>query len=198
VAGLASADTLAVNFDDTGVLVGTGPGVNLGWEFSIASPITVTELGFWDHAADGLAEAKTIAIWSSSSDGALGSALVTGVVAEGAGSPFAPGSQFRMADVTDTLLAAGSYVVAGRQTASFADDYVDKGAGNEVFGPGITFVERRFSGSASFEMPTLTDADTGGIYGPSFSFLVPEPSSAALLFGAGLAGLAWRRRASAR
>jgi hypothetical protein len=190
---------LAVNFDDTGISGGSGPNVNIGWEFSISSTISVTQLGFWDAGGDGLGEAHQVAIWHASGAGDLGSAIVSGTVAAGTVDPLAPGSHFRVVDVTATLLTPGDYVIGGRLPGQQVDSYKDQSAGtinNLAFGPGISFIQKRFGGDPAFIRPDFTGAGSG-IYGPNFTFAsVPEPSSIALAVCGlvGVAGWKWRRR----
>ena len=123
--------------------------MDIGWRFSIANPISVTELGFWDQEGDGLGESHAVAIWNTSGLGDLASALVSGTVAAGTGSPFHPGSQFRIVNVTATLLPAGDYVIGARLTGQMIDAYKDAGINNLVVDPGITFIQKRFDGDHS-------------------------------------------------
>ena len=193
----AAVPTLALNFDNTGGAAGSGPNVDIGWRFSIASPISVSELGFWDAGGDGLGESHAVAIWNTSGLGDLASALVSGTVAAGLGSPFHPGSQFRVVNVTATVLPAGDYVIGSRLTGILIDSYKqDTDVSNLVVDPGITFIQKRFDFHASFARPDQTNG-TSGLFGPNFAFTaVPEPSTIALaaLGFAGLARCGWRRR----
>jgi hypothetical protein len=190
---------LAVTFDDSGQSCGSGPQVNIGWEFSIGSTISVTQLGFWDASGDGLGEVHQVAIWHASGAGDLGSAIVSGTVAAGTVDPLVPGSHFRVVDVTATLLSPGTYVIGGRLPGQQVDAYKDQALGtinNLAFGPGITFIQKRFVGDPAFIRPDNTGAGSG-IYGPNFTFAtVPEPSGIALAACGlvGVVGWTWRRR----
>ena len=183
----ASGANLAVNFGDAAGSVSSS--VNVGWQFSIASPISVSQLGIWDSGGDGLGESHPIAIWSSIGAGDLGSALVSATIPAGTGTPLAPGTEFRMVDVTPTLLPAGSYVVGARFPGNQVDSFNDGDGTGLVFGAGIDFIQKRFAGSLSFERPDNTDEGVG-IWGPNFAFTpVPEPSSmAAFRTGSGRPG----------
>jgi MYXO-CTERM domain-containing protein len=192
-----------VNFDNTPGVSVSGPNADIGWEFSITSPISVIQLGFWDEGGNGLGEQHPIAIWSSSGSGDLASALVGATIPAGTGSTLAPGSLFRMVDVTHTILPAGDYVIGARLPEEQVDPFKDGSVNNItnlVLGPGINLIEKRFGGGPviPFQRPDGTDRGVG-IFGPNFAYLaVPEPSSLALAIGlASLAGLGvWRRQRS--
>ena len=61
----AAADFAVSISDLTGIgpfgLSGTG-----GWEFTVNSPITVTQLGFFDSGQDGLVDAHPVGLWDLS------------------------------------------------------------------------------------------------------------------------------------
>jgi hypothetical protein len=202
----AAVVSLGVNFDNTGQVNVSGPNIDIGWEFSISSAISVSQLGFWDAFGDGLGEAHSVAIWSASGAGDLASALVSGTVAAGTVVPFSPGTQFRMIDVTPTFLGPGTYVIGARVPGIQVDGFKDGASvsiGNLAYGSGITFVEKRYGNGGPFAGPFARPDSTGagaGLFGPNFAYTeaVPEASSMALaaLGVVGLAGWNWRRKKS--
>jgi hypothetical protein len=58
----AAVPPLAVNFDNTPGVSVSGPNADIGWEFSITSPISVIQLGFWDEGGNGLSEQHPIVL----------------------------------------------------------------------------------------------------------------------------------------
>jgi len=180
---VASVPTLAMNMDNTGSTSSSGPNVMIGWRFSTASPISVSELEFWDAGGDGLGETHQVAIWSTTRAGTSADALLSATVLAGTADPLHPGSFFRTAFVTPFNLPAGDYVIGGLLPGTQVDSYKET---TEVTGfaaaSGITYIERRFtSGALGFSRPD--GAGTGpGEFGPNFAFgaAVPEPSSMAV------------------
>lgn len=196
------APTLAVSFSNTTGTFGSGPDVMIGWRFSTTGPISVSQLGFWDHQGDGLGESHPVGIWTTGGLGTSAAALVTATVSAGTASPLA-GSSFRMVDVTPITLPAGDYVIGGLLRSQQVDSYKETtGVSGFAAAPGITYVERRFIGAFSgLSRPEGTAAGLGS-FGPNFTFeVVPEPSSVAVatFFGlAGLTGRGLRRRQPSR
>jgi hypothetical protein len=92
----ASILPLGVTFDNTQGGNASGPNVDIGWEFSISSPIIVTQLGFWDESGDGLGESHPVAIWNATGAADLASALVSTTVPSGTSAAPVPGTWFRM------------------------------------------------------------------------------------------------------
>jgi len=178
----AAVPTLAVNIDNTGAGAASGPDVMIGWRFSTANPISVSELGFWDDQANGLGEPHQIGIWTTAGSGTSADALLSATVLAGTASSFHPGTFFRMAIFTPVTLPAGDYVIGallpGNQIDSFKRTTDVTGF---VAAPAITYLERRFIGGTSgFSRPDSTDTGLGQ-FGPNFGFaVVPEPSSVAL------------------
>jgi len=195
----ASVPTLAMNMTNTGANSGSGPNVMIGWRFSTASAISVSELGFWDDQADGLGESHQVGIWSTAGAGTSADALVSATVLSGTADALHPGSFFRVAQVTPTNLPAGDYVIGGLLSGSQVDPYKDTAdVSGFATASGITYTERRFIGSTTgFSRPDNTGSGLGE-FGPNFAFTtpIPEPSSMAVTAFAltGLTARGLRRR----
>jgi hypothetical protein len=186
----AQADTGVVSFTD-GPYFGSynGTDLTIGFEFSTASAIDVSSLGW--YAASGTTNAShEVGIWDTSGT-LLGSTTVT------AGATGA--DDFRFASVSTFTLAAGDYFIGGEITSPYNDNYTTE-ASNLVTGTGITFIAAARSGTASgFADPSITEAAEGR-FGPNFEFTAaaaPEPGTWTMLI-AGFAGVGatmrYRRR----
>jgi hypothetical protein len=78
----------------------------IGCEFIVEFPITVTELGFYDMNDDGLSGVSTVTIWNINDR----TAIVTAEIPEGIEANLIDG--FRYVNVTDTRLQAGKYIMS--------------------------------------------------------------------------------------
>lgn len=187
----------------------------VGWEFTVAAPITVTDLGYFDAGntsptdpPDGLFRSYEMGLWSA--DGTL---LTQGTVQAGTASP--EFQSYRYADVADVTLVPGvNYVVAGflpegeyaQQTydayPDFGSDWIFPlpGGGFDVRQPivdynGVTLVQSRYAlFNTGLVFPGDGFAGDNLVGAANFLFTpVPEPSAGLTL--AAVAGLALRRRA---
>ena len=115
---------------------------NMGFEFNTTSSITVTQLGFFDQGANGLAASHEVGIWRVS-DHAL---LVSGTVAPGTAVPL--DGSFRYVAVTPTVLTPGNYVVSAVTTG---DDWLTNLVAPAMSGS-LTYV----SGRSTFPAETAS------------------------------------------
>lgn len=152
----------------------------VGWRFTIAAPIEITGLGFFDVGGDGLIDSHQVAIWTNA--GVLqGSATVP----SGTVGTLDNGFRFTTASF---VLAAGDYVIGGDKPTG-ADNHISNVLlANTTLAAGITYVENRyiFDGGA-FSLPNLTfGPQERGYFGANFQFTdVPEPATW------GLVSIAW-------
>lgn len=166
----------------------------LGFAFGVTEAVQLVSLGVYDDNGDGLSMAAQVALWQ---DGAL-QPLVQRTVAAGTAATLQ--GSFRFAPVAPLLLQPGTVYVLG----AYLDDGVATSFGIEATGSvkvdtRIQLLGDRF-GDGFFELvyPSQSDGWSGGWLGPNFQLApVPEPSTAGLL-AAGVALLAWRRRACHR
>lgn len=162
----------------------------LGWKFTLASPVEVTQLGLWDSEQNGLTDSHHIRIWSSSGDQVFADATLPATSVQG--------QQWHWVSMASpTLLPAGTYVIGAHFATAF-DLAVLKATGVTT-APGVTCVECRNSASDVF--PVADPSREKAYFGPNFRFQdpnpVPEPAFLQLPFlvALGGAGLWWRRRA---
>ena len=165
-----------------------------GWQFTTNADISVTALGFFDDAQNGLTEAHDVGIFS-----AAGTLLASATVPSGVAAPLV--NQFRYVAIAPLLLTSGQTFRIGAVYNSGADLLVITATGLAV-DPAITKSPLRFViNSATLADPTQTSAGNGS-FGPNFDFVLaatgaPEInglSSVALGFTCLLLALAERKR----
>ncbi len=159
----------------------------VGWAFSLAQPIQVNALGWYDHNADGLSVSHEIGLWDDASQMLLTSISIP------AGTATTLIDSFRYVGLaTPPTLLPGRYVVGGVAIAP-PDTIVD--AASVMTAPGITYLQNR--GADPFSLTLLFPGQTipsreAGFLGANFTFtVVPEPSTYAMV-ALGVLGLGWR------
>lgn len=193
--------SIAITANANNLITDPGPGpvttatgsMTLGYSFSTGSNvIEVTGLGIWDQGQDGLANPHTVGLWDVG-----GSDLVASVVIPSGTSATLSG-QFRFVSLSTPIFISGNFVLGASYAASDADAYIaNRDPQQATTDPNIAFIGFAASSSSGtgFTYPNNVDGN-GSNVGPNLQFnVVPEPSTIALLIGAGSAvGIVRRSR----
>lgn len=180
------ANTIALDFTTYGGLL-HGGNFTGGWDFTLNSDVTVTDLGLWDGPqpgggtlSDGFADSHIVTIWTST-----GTLVASAIIPAGMSGMVV--DDFRYVSIAPTPLAAGTYVIGGYFPTNF--DYLAAGASGITTAPEVIYgLSRDGSGNA---FPSDTDAPSG-YFGPNFQFsstngaAVPEAGGTFVLLGIAL------------
>ena len=213
VAGVRQAHAIGshhgISFDTYSEGSISDPTRTVGWDFQTALPTTVTHLGYYDYAADGLTLSHDVAIYYGPGFGALTGTQVpgaSGTVAAGtseiaiatstdvSGGAFAT---FRYHDILDVLLPA---TLPGQfyRIAAVDGDTTQESPVDLQPGPHISLGDawQEISGGVLvYPDQAMTGGSTRPWSGPNFLF--PEPSSMILLATGGALLLSRRHRSAA-
>jgi hypothetical protein len=193
--GSAAASTIALQWSGSGTAGGSEQ--TRGWAFTSNQAINIASLGWFDYEGNGLVDSHQVGIWDAS-----GNLQMSGTVGAGTGDPLLAGFRYTTALTGTTLLAAGTYVVAGLST--YDDDaWREVDPARVTMGSAITYLEDRTSESTMFEFAGETQGLDVGYFGANFEYdaaaAVPEPSVVSLsLLGLGMMGVAARKRRRAK
>lgn len=169
-----------------------GRSYTLGFEFSVASPISIRSLGAYDSGRDGLTGAVSVGLWDTS-----GTLLTSAVVPAGTGGALV--NFFRFTNITPFALTAGTHYVVGAYAGSDLASSLNTGQGGSgSVDPLVTIYQDRFSNFNSiFSFPDQTNSHVNGAWlGANFSTVasgVPEPSTWAMMI-LGFLGLGYAAR----
>lgn len=169
----------------------------LGMDFTVSTPIVISELGVFDDLGNGIGGSLAAEIWTNDGSPTL---LASATFDSASPGTLDEGSS-RFKAITSLVLSPGNYTILGRgfsdldlngnvglnpETAS----YIDDGGG------AIQFVGTSRFGNVGDGFPGIPDQGPANrYYSGTFRYdVIPEPGSAALFMGAVLAMLAGRRR----
>lgn len=203
---VASADAPALSFTSTNGSFIDGTTRMLGWQFSAASPISVTALGWFDLGGNGLASAHQIGIWEKNTQTLVASATVTA----GTGDPLSGFFRYSTLASPTTLSAGITYVVAGLDPGN-GDAHVWAPATSVFGGPEVNgfavnpLISLGPAGSAQggavggfqFPSPISGGFERTALMGPNMLITAVPEVPAAVMLAPGLllvAALARRRR----
>ena len=175
-AAISNADTLGLDLT-SGDISDVGSFPNVGWSFTVNSPIVVTGLGMFDYSlpSPGLVDTHTVGLWGSGT--LLAQATIT--VSSTQVASAASFGQWLFADIAPVELGLGTYVLGAFYPT--AADFVVVNA-DITTAPEITYVTSLASNSSSFGEPGPYGLDMPGVFGPDLEFgAVPEPAAIYLL-----------------
>lgn len=164
-----------------------------GWRFTLESPVSVTDLGYFDSAlnGEGFLYQNRVGIWDSG-----GSLLVDAILPAGTGAT--PLSSYRFVSVDPITLNAGeTYFIGGHSPA--ANELI-LNPGSQTYGNEINYMSATYGTGSGFQYPNNSYNPGGdGIFGANFIYTpVPEPAEYAMLTGLGLAALCLARKRMAQ
>lgn len=163
-----------------------------GWKFRVANPVSVSALGAYDYARDGMEVAHDIGIFRVSDQ-----SLVASVTLASGVSGFLDGD-YRYQSLGSTVgLAADDYEIV-MTMPSGNGDYQLISATAVTTATDISWLDSAFASGSALAYVGNFGSFAVGMFGPNFQIggtEVPEPSLLSLLVG-GLFGLAFVRRSN--
>jgi hypothetical protein len=197
VSGVASAAP-AVNLTTPGLTYSSDL-YTLGFEFSVASPESISALGVYDDGGGALPTDAMVGLWDTSGD------LLTSVTVPASGGSVV--GDFRYAGIPAYALTAGTDYIVGAYLGStgVATSLNTGQGGTGSYNPLVTVIQDQFSSfNSAFSFPGSTDGNAGGAWlGANFNIgtAVPELSTWAMMAfgfaGVGIVGYRATRRSSA-
>lgn len=169
--------------------------VTLGWGFSLVSPVTVTDLGYYD-GNDGLTDPHPVGIWDDT-----GSLVAQGTVPAGTAGDL--GSGFQFVPIAPVVLDAGQYTIGGYANGTSPDVFLFEIQSLTTI-PELTFgLANLYTEGDTLTLPTTTAEafSLNGYFGPNFevgtAVVVPAPdpgTGTMVLLGLIAAGSCFRGR----
>lgn len=182
IAGQAQAVTEQLGVNVTRVWDSFEADRMAGYEFRVNSTITVTRLGVYDSAMDGLTNNHQVGLWT-----AAGSLLGSTTVHAGTVDPLF--NYFRFGAIQAVVLDPGNYVVAASMPYP-GDPQLYNPWGNSP--PEVSWVTARLAFGDTFTFPTQTNPNYG-YFGGNIMYAVPEPGMLSLLAVGALLAVKRRR-----
>jgi len=171
---------------------------DLGINFSVTAPVTVTGLGYYDDFGNGFLHAHDVALYN-----AVGTLLAGGIVTSA--DPLT--GNFRYLNISGVTLAPGNYQVVGvSYNDNYTFDYTAPLGSKLTLGNSITYLGDSYnpdigSGAAFVGIGSglynddIQGGIADGVFGPDLflATAVPEPLTLTM-FAVGLAGIVATRR----
>lgn len=144
---------------------GSATGDVIGWRFTVADDILITDLGVWNmDSAGGLVSAHAVGVWDASE------ALVTFATVDATGTVV---GDWIYASVTPAVLPTGQIYTIGAVYFPDDNDLYISGASAVTTDPDVTWLNSVYplEGDLGFTYPELDSSPTsGGRFGPNFLF----------------------------
>ncbi len=149
---------------------------SIGYDFTLTSSLTVTELGFFDaNGASGPTNSHPVGIWNS------GRTLLTSATVP-SGAPVLLIDGFDFVSISPVVLAPGSYTIGAYGLLTSTDQF-EFGESGSITIAGLTLggAVEAFATGLTFPVAPV-DPATQGYFGPNFlATAVPEPSTVTLI-----------------
>lgn len=146
---------------------GAPAGDVIGWRFTVASEILITDLGVWNmDQTGGIEFPHEIGIWDASQ------ALITSVTVDGTGTVV---DDWIYASITPVVMAIGETYTIGAIYFQTNNDFYISGASSVVSDPDVTWINSVYPLGADlgFVYPENDSSpSSGGRFGPNFLFAV--------------------------
>lgn len=148
-----------------------------------ATPISVTQLGYFDSGPPGLVDSHQIGIWEM---GGNLNPIVQGTVQSGTASILIGAYRFEL--VSPTRLNANTTYLIGAHSPNPNDTAIMFDVA-QTYASEITYLGANYAPVSGFAPPTTSYGASHGVFGPNMRFepmAVPEPEEYAVMVGAGL------------
>ncbi len=175
-------------FNPGGTYYSLPPDQTYGWRFSVGdTPLSVTQLGYFDAGLDGLMDSHRVGIWDSA-----GTLLTQATVPAGTEGTLVSAYRFTLA-APARLEANTTYFIGGLSAS--ASDVIIAFDSPQTYASEIAYQTATYSQLTGFASPDTAYSASHGVFGPNLQFTaVPEPHHYAMLSGFGLAGFFLVRR----
>lgn len=183
-AGSARAGVVGLEFDNIGATWTADR--SMGYEFTVHAPLEVTELGVYDHNADGLQGAHDAGLWTDT-----GTLLATTTIAAGTADPLVGHFRWHALDAPVVLTTGQDYVVGAILVESLPNDPYSRAPSGLVTAPRISYITARWAAATSLTYPGTTNPNIGYWGGNIMYNPIPEPAGLGFI---GMALLTLRKR----
>jgi hypothetical protein len=142
---------------------GSAAGDVVGWRFTVAQEMEVTDLGVWNNdQTGGLESSHETGIWNSSQT------LLASVVVDNTGTVV---GDWIYEAITPIILSPGETYTIGSSYVSGDNDWYISSASSMTTDPDVTFIESTYpaSGELGFVFPASSSSSFGR-FGPNFIF----------------------------